>query len=63
MAKKFLRVQMLASQTVDVDDSTLSYAAGEFYNVDEKQALAWIAGGVAIDPDAPEAEPEKAGDK
>lgn len=53
MAKKFVRVQMLVSQIVYVNGSTMSYAAGEFYNVPEKQANDWIGEGIAVDPDAP----------
>lgn len=58
---------MLTSKKIESNGSVIGYAAGEFYNLPEKQAREWIEEGAAVDPDAPEEprpEPEqKEGDK
>lgn len=46
------------SQVVSLDGtSRLEYRAGLTYDVPDDQAQAWIAAGVAENPDAPPAEP------
>lgn len=48
-----MRVQMIVPKTVELPSVSLAYQAGNFYMIDDEQALAWIWSGAALDAEVP----------
>jgi hypothetical protein len=55
-AEKYVRVKMITTKSIEISPgSFVHYRAGELYLFPEKEALKWVEKGLAVDPEAEEA--------